>query len=301
MNNNDYTAVCFGEILWDFLPDGAKQPGGAPMNVAYHLNQLGVPTAMISKIGNDELGNELFNYFTSKKVTGDFIQRDNKQETSRVLAKLDGNNVTYDIVKPVAWDFIESNGAIQRLVTSAQYFIFGSLGARSEISRQTLFELLEIARQKVLDINMRAPHYDKKTLEYLIRHADILKLNADELQFLGEWFGFSGSDTDKISAMQDKFHLNMILTTRGDKGAIVFHDGKFYEHPGFKVKVADTIGSGDSFLAAFLSKYLHSEPIQNAVDFACGMGGFVATKAGACPAYTLNEAQEEIAQFPKNA
>jgi fructokinase len=301
MNNNDYTAVCFGEILWDFLPDGAKQPGGAPMNVAYHLNQLGISTAMISKIGADALGEELLQFITSKNVTADFIQKDNAHETSRVLAELDGNNVTYDIVKPVAWDFIEYSSALQQLVAGAQYFIFGSLGVRSETSRQTLFELLETAPQKVLDINIRKPHYDKKTLEHLIRHADILKLNADELQMLSEWYNFSGSETDQIFALQDKFHLNMILTTRGDKGAVVLHDGKFYEHPGYRVKVADTIGSGDSFLAAFLSGFLQAEPIEKAISFASGMGAFVATKAGACPSYSLAEVQHDIESFPLNA
>ncbi|MFT3703356.1 MAG: carbohydrate kinase [Agriterribacter sp.] len=301
MNTNDYTAVCFGEILWDFLPDGAKQPGGAPMNVAYHLNQLGLPTAMISRIGNDALGDELFNYFTSKKVTGDFIQRDNIHETSRVLAKLDGNNVTYDIVKPVAWDFIEYNASLQNLVARAQYFIFGSLGIRNETSRQTLMELLEIASQKILDINLRKPHYEKSTLEYLIKHADILKLNNDELELLSEWYGFSGSDQDRILALQDKFHLNTILTTRGDKGAIVISDGNFYEHPGFKVKVADTIGSGDSFLAAFLSKFIKGLPVQQALEFASAMGAFIATQAGACPTYSVSEIEVAVSSFPVNA
>ncbi|MBN8785774.1 MAG: carbohydrate kinase [Terrimonas sp.] len=300
MNNNDYTAVCFGEVLWDFLPDGSKQPGGAPMNAAYHLNQLGIPTAMISRIGNDELGKELFDYFTSKKVSGDFIQKDNEHETSRVLAKVDGNHVTYDIVKPVAWDFIEYNMSLEKLVSGAAYFIFGSLGARAEASRRTLFELLEIAPFKILDINLRAPHYERKTLDYLLQHADILKLNNDELQLLGDWYGLKGSEKEFIAALQDKFHLNTILTTRGDKGAIVLEDGKFYEHPGYIVKVADTIGSGDSFLAAFLSKYIESASPDDAVSFAAGMGAFIATKPGACPPYTVPEVLAAIGGFKTN-
>lgn len=300
MNNNDYTAVCFGEILWDFLPDGTKQPGGAPMNVAYHLNQLSIPTAMISRIGDDELGQELFDYFTSKKVPGDFIQKDNANETSRVLAKVDGNHVTYDIVKPVAWDFIAYNMALEKLVSGARYFIFGSLGARDETSRRTLFELLEIAPFKILDINLRAPHYEKQTLDYLLQHADILKLNNDELQLLSGWYGLGGSEKEIISGLQDKFHLNTILTTRGDKGAIVLEDGMFYEHPGYVVRVADTIGSGDSFLAAFLSKYIEGGLLNDALSFACGMGAFIATKHGACPAYTVPDILASAEGFKVN-
>ncbi|MCC6290332.1 MAG: carbohydrate kinase [Chitinophagaceae bacterium] len=300
MNNNDYTAVCFGEVLWDFLPDGSKQPGGAPMNAAYHLNQLGVPAAMISRIGNDELGKELFDYFTSKKVSGDYIQKDSSHDTSRVLAKVDGNHVTYDIVKPVAWDFIEYNMALEKLVAGARYFIFGSLGARAETSRRTLFELLEIAPFKILDINLRAPHYEKQTLDYLLQHADILKLNADELDLLSGWYGIEGAEKDKIAALQDKFHLNTILTTRGDKGAIILEDGTFYEHPGFVVKVADTIGSGDSFLAAFLSKYIQGAPLNEAVSFASGIGAFIATQHGACPAYTIPRVLDVMKGFVTN-
>lgn len=301
MNTNDYTAVCFGEILWDFLPDGTKLPGGAPMNVAYHLNQLGIPTAMISRIGDDELGKELTDYFTSKNVSGDFIQKDKEHETSRVLAKVDGNHVTYDIIKPVAWDFIEYNMVLEKLVAAARYFIFGSLGVRSETSRRTLFELLEIAPFKILDINLRAPHYEKQTLDYLLQHADVLKLNNDELQLLAEWHGLKGDERAIILGLQDKFHLNTILTTRGDKGAIILEDGNFYEHPGYIVKVADTIGSGDSFLAAFLSKYINGAGLDEAVAFASGMGAFIATKHGACPEYTIPDVLSAIEAFKTNS
>lgn len=299
MNNNIYTAVCFGEILWDVLPDKIL-PGGAPMNVAYHLNQLGVPSAMISRVGQDDLGRQLLEFITSKNVTGDFVQVDSNHETSRVLAKLDGNSVTYDIIKPVAWDYIEYNRQLQQLISRTPYFIFGSLGARSEVSRQTLFELLEVARHKVLDINLRKPHFDKSTLEHLLRHADVLKLNEDELHLLSGWFGFGGDDKEQIIAFQDKFHLNMILTTRGDKGAMVVNDGQLYEHPGFKVTVADTIGSGDSFLAAFLSKFINGTPVVDALKFATGMGAFVATKHGACPVYTPEEVNLALKAFPSN-
>ncbi|MGN6437091.1 MAG: carbohydrate kinase family protein [Agriterribacter sp.] len=290
---NDYTAVCFGEVLWDILPD-AKLPGGAPMNVAYHLNGLNVPTAMISRIGNDELGRELFDYFITKKVPGDFIQKDDSHDTSRVLAKVDGNHVTYDIIKPVAWDFIQYNIQLQKLVAATPYFIYGSLVARNETSRQTLFELLETASHKVLDINLRKPHYEKRTLEYLMQHADLLKLNSDELVLLSDWYGITGSEKEKMQALQQKFHLHTIVNTRGDKGASVLDGDRFAEHSGFKVKVADTIGSGDAFLAGFLSQYIKSVALETALEFGCGMGAFVATHHGACPAYTIADAEAAI-------
>lgn len=294
MNTNPYMAVCFGELLWDFLPNGTKQPGGAPMNVAYHLNQSGLPTAMISRIGNDELGVELLQYFTSKKVSGDFIQTDESHATSRVLATVNGNHVTYDIVKPVAWDFIEYNMAIEKLVSDARYFIFGSLGARAEKSRSTLFELLEIAPYKILDINLRPPHFEKKVLDYLMQHTDMLKLNADELQLLGEWFNLRGNEQQQMEALQEKFQLNTIVTTRGDKGASVIHHGVFVEHPGFKVQVADTIGSGDAFLAGFISRLVGTGLVPESLEFACKLGAFIAGKHGACPPYEATDVEKTI-------
>lgn len=291
MKNNEFIAACFGEVLFDILPD-KRLPGGAPMNVAYHLNQMEIPTAMISRIGSDELGNELLDYFTSKKVSGNYIQKDNEHDTSRVLAKVDGNQVTYDILKPVAWDFIEYNKAVEKLVSHARYFIFGSLGARSEASRRTLFELLEIATFKILDINLRPPHYEKQTLEYLLQHADMLKLNDQELQILSGWYGFSGNEKEQMESLKDKFHLNTIITTRGDKGAAALHDGGWYEHPGFMVKVADTIGSGDAFLAGYISKFMQQLHTAEILEFACKMGAFMASRPGACPSYTLTEVEE---------
>ncbi len=291
--NNDCKAVCFGEVLWDILPD-AQLPGGAPMNVAYHLNQLGVPATMISRTGRDERGTRLLDFISSKGVPTHYIQQDEQYDTGTVLATVGNNHVSYDIIQPVAWDFIEYSLPLQRLVSAAPYFIFGSLVARNQTSRRTLFELLESADRKVLDINLRKPHYEKSTLDYLLQHADILKLNDDELEILSGWYGFSGPDEDRIRAFGDRFHLHTVITTRGEKGAIVLQDGVFCSHPGYKVTVADTIGSGDAFLAGFLSKTIRGATLEEAVRFACGMGAFIATHSGACPVYTKAEAEKVI-------
>lgn len=292
--NNDCKAVCFGEILWDILPD-AQLPGGAPMNVAYHLNQLGVTATMVSRAGKDELGTKLLDFISSKTVPTQYIQLDAAHDTGTVLATVTHNHVSYDIIQPVAWDFIEYSIPLQKLVASTPYFIFGSLVARNETSRQTLFELLESASHKVLDINLRKPHFEKNTIDYLLQHADILKLNDDELEILSGWYGFNGSDRDRIQSFRDKFHLHTVITTRGDKGAIVLQDDVFCEHPGYKVTVADTIGSGDAFLAGFLSKTISGSSLEDAVRFASGMGAFIATQHGACPEYTKAGAEKIIA------
>ena len=290
--NKHYRVVCFGEILWDILPD-AKMPGGAPMNVAYHLNQLQTPAALISCVGVDVLSEELLRFIESKGLCSDFIQRDAEHPTGKVLASLHGNEVNYEILQPVAWDFIRASQALQELVAGSEYFIFGSLAARNQVSRETLFQLLEMASFKIFDNNLREPHYKQKVLEYLLQHADILQIHTATLDLLSEWFQFRGSDRERILSLQERFQLHTVVTTRGERGAIALNDGDFYEHHGFRVKVADAIGAGDAFLAAFLSKFMRPLPMDEAIEYASAMGAFVATRQGACPSYV----KEEIDQF----
>jgi fructokinase len=159
-----HQVVCFGEVLWDILPTGAV-PGGAPMNVAYHLQKLNRNPALITRIGIDKNGQDLMNIFSQQGVCTDFFQVDNEYETGKVYANPDEQNeVVYDIVKPVAWDFIEWDDAFAGLLENADLFVFGSLAARNKVSRDTLFQLLEIAKNKVLDINLRNSYYKKLIL-----------------------------------------------------------------------------------------------------------------------------------------
>ena len=155
MANNRYPVVCFGEILWDILPQGSV-PGGAPMNVAYHLSRLGQRPAIITRVGFDDMGKELINIFSGYGITTDFFQIDYKIQTGRVYAEFRENNeVLYNIIKPAAWDFIEWEDDFKPLIQQAEYFVFGSLITRNKQSKNILFKCLEIANTKVFDINLR--------------------------------------------------------------------------------------------------------------------------------------------------
>src|SRR6476659_2309326 len=160
------SVACFGEILWDILPSG-KQPGGAPFNVAVHLHQLGLPVRFISRVGDDELGTELLDCVESKDVATDLIQRGKTHLTGIVKANVDdANEVTYKIVQPVAWDYIHFDASIEAAVADADAFVFGSLAARQAGTRETLYRLLESARFKGFDVNMRPPHYTREVVKY---------------------------------------------------------------------------------------------------------------------------------------
>ncbi|MEO8819215.1 MAG: carbohydrate kinase [Ginsengibacter sp.] len=284
----NYPVVCFGETLWDFLPEG-KLPGGAPVNVAYHLKKLGKNPAVITRIGDDELGKELKQVYKSKNIETGFFQVDKKHPTGKVFAEVkDNHEVEYEIVKPVAWDFIEFVPEMEPIISAANYFVFGSLASRDEITRKTLFRNLGFAQTKVLDINLRAPHFSKEILEELLSKADIIKLNLSELHLISDWLGEKfASEEERIKSVSQKYNIETIIITKGGDGAMLFINNKFYYHPGYRVKVADTIGSGDSFLAAMVSKFIDGASPEEALDFASALGAFVASRSGACPDYEI--------------
>lgn len=288
--------VCYGEILWDVLPTG-EVPGGAPMNVAYHLNKLGHPPAVITRIGNDERGSKLITLLEEKNITTQYIQHDQHLPTGVVYATPNEHNeMSYDIVAPVAWDMIEWHHDMESLLTSDAYFVYGSLVARNTTSRNTLLRLLEIAKNKVLDVNLRPPHYTDALLRELLSKANIVKMNLDELHFISDWYtGNAKSDEDRINVVRDKLNLDVVIVTKGGDGALLAVNGNIYSHPGFKVVVQDTVGSGDSFLAALLTGLIEHRDPADMLETACAVGALVTSKKGGWPEYEVGD----VAHFAK--
>jgi fructokinase len=287
--SSPYPVVCFGEVLWDILPSGPL-PGGAPMNVAYHLKKLGANPALITKIGLDHYGEKLVNILAASGVDTDFFYVDYEHPTGLVYANAnDHQEVVYDIVFPSAWDYIEWKEEMNKIIRSAAYFVFGSLTSRNKTSRDTLAQALESAKTKVLDINLRPPHFHRSTVEFLLEKADILKMNISELELITGWFSHFQTIEDRMKLMQEQFDIRTLIVTMGGDGAIVYHEGTFHRHAGFKVQVTDTIGSGDAFLAGFLHQLLNRASVEDALQFASGIGAFIATHSGACPEYELSQ------------
>ncbi len=262
------------------------------MNVAYHLQKQGLPTAMISRIGRDERGEKLLSILQQAGLSTQFIQQDETHQTGIVNATLhESNEVTYEIVQPVAWDFLAPAESLTELVKEAQFFVFGSLASRSPVTAATLWQLVEAANTRVVDINLRPPHYSQPLVERLLRSADIAKLNEHELPLISAWYGHNNGEEAQVKALQERFSVNTIIVTKGGDGALVCDNGTIFRHPGYKVTVADTIGSGDAFLAGFLAKTKEGKPIAERLQFANALGAFIASKQGACPAYNLQEVE----------
>lgn len=286
-------ALCYGEVLWDVLPDG-PQPGGAPLNVAYHLNKLGVGTALVSRIGMDENGRKLENLIDDWGINKQLLQHDASYPTSEVLARMNnGNEVSYEIVFPVAWDFINEVNLIKSHIKPQTYFIYGSLASRNEMTRNTLIQLLENDAINVFDINLRPPFVKRDLLEILLSKADIVKFNQAELEMAQTLFGGSYiNEAEQAHFIQDRFCISEIIITKGEFGASYYKGEEAFHAAGREVKVVDTIGSGDAFLAAFIANHYFQKHPLTILKNAIAMGAFIATQKGGCPQYALSDYNE---------
>ena len=286
--------VCFGEVLFDVFPTHRKI-GGAPLNVGLRMASLGIDTQIISRIGQDEIGKELLDFVSQNGVSTDSIQVDNTFATGEVLVKLDEKgSASYTINYPVAWDKIEATPEAQSVVANADALVFGSLVCRDNTSYQSLLSLLNSAKYKIFDVNLRAPFYTKELLSDLMNKADFIKFNDDELYEISEYLGSPFHSLEQnIQFIAEKTNTKHICVTKGSHGAVLLYNNQLFYNSGYKITVADTVGAGDSFLAGLLTQLLTGIAPQKAIDFACALGALVAQNEGANPKIS----PETIAKF----
>lgn len=286
--------VCFGEVLWDVFPTH-KKIGGAPLNVALRLNSLGNEVYIVSRVGNDENGTKLIDFINSNGVSTDFIQIDENYETGTVKVMLDDKgSATYDIEHPRAWDQIELLEKTMQKVKECDALYYGSLVSRDDISRNTLFELIKRAKYKICDLNLRPPNYTTDGLKELMDKADFLKLNDDELFEISKKLGSKYNSIEQnVKFISEETNTKSVCVTKGSHGALLLSEGKLYYNSGYQIKVVDTVGAGDSFLASLISKLLSGTHPQDAINYACAVGALVAQSEGANPIIT----PEDIDKF----
>lgn len=279
--------VGLGEILWDVLPEG-KKLGGAPANFAYHAAQLGLNSIAVSAIGNDALGDEIEQYLQQYHLQALLPRVD--FPTGTVDVQLSGQGIpTYQIHEGVAWDNIPVSSDLIRIAKQARVVCFGSLAQRSSVSRQTIRRFIEEMPTgahcyRVFDINLRQHYYDVETISASLELCNVLKINDEELAIVGDMFGLGGiSDADKCWALLGRYGLKMLILTCGTKGSYVYSPGKVSYQPTPLVEVADTVGAGDSFSAAFVSAIVQGWTIEEAHQRAVNISAYVCTQHGAMP------------------
>lgn len=294
MNN----IVCFGEILWDKFPS-CEKIGGAPLNVASRLSSFNHNVSIISAVGNDERGEKLIDYLKENNINSECIQRLEHYETGIVNVSLnEKGSASYDIKYPSAWDKIAIPKTSKNIVKNADVFVFGSLVTRDETSKATLYQLIELAKYKVFDINLRPPHYTYEVILYLMEKADFIKFNDDELCEVSKYLGSKYNSLEQnLTFIAEKTNTKHICVTRGANGAVLFYEDKLYFNDGYLVNVIDTVGAGDSFLGALISQLLNKEKPQLAIDFACVVGALVAQTEGANPKISKMAINEFLTSF----
>ena len=283
MKKPDKSAVCFGEMLYDYLPEG-RYPGGAPMNVALHMHQQGINTQFISSVGDDEDGRSLRQYLSERGLSTELIQTDREHDTSRVIADVtQSDDVKYEILEPVAWDFIRPTDEATQAVQQADLLLYGSLACRNQVTKDTLLTLLPQAAQTAFDVNLRAPHYTPELVEDLLHPANIVKVNEEEFSLLSEWYLEGSTDEKAMKQFIEQFGIDTLCITQGADGALLLHERQLHRQVGFVVEVTDTVGSGDAFLGTLLTYLLQGQPPEECLRYGCAVGAYVATQPGATP------------------
>ena len=279
--------VGMGEALWDVLPEG-KKIGGAPANFAYHVSQFGLPSCVVSAIGDDALGKEIIENFTSKGL--DQLIAEVPYPTGTVQVEIDQTGIPlYDIMENVAWDNIPYTEHLDALAKRTKAVCFGSLAQRNVVSRETINHFLDTMPKDddsliVFDVNLRQGFYNKEILCKSMQNCNILKINDEELITVSRMFGYPGIDLqDKCWILLGKYNLKMLILTCGINGSYVFTPGNVSFQPTPKVEVADTVGAGDSFTAAFIASIIKGKSVTEAHTIAVKTSAFVCTQKGAMP------------------
>ena len=275
--------------MWDIYPDRIEI-GGAPFNVCYRLNSFGINVKLISSIGNDDLGLKVLEFFKKNNLHTDFISIDKENKTGQVKIKLESGEPKYKIINNVAWDYITS---IKEYYNSKKidYFIYGSLATRNNKSFETLKRLINFSKFKILDLNIRQNYYNKEKLDYLIKSADFLKINLDELMLLKDLFKIQDLETENIAQIIFlNFNLKYICITNGSVNSFIFDGNNFIYNESLNVESIDNVGAGDNFLASFINEYfIKKKSLKFSLKIASIYGAITTTKKGAIPLINSRE------------
>jgi fructokinase len=281
MSKDPKKIVCFGEVLWDVYPN-VKKLGGAPFNVAAHLQQLGTTSYIVSRIGKDNNGAEIKQAAIAQHIDLTHLQEDVEFPTGVVNVSLDSNGKpTYKIEPSAAWDFIAHQTDNTRLVHNADALVYGSLACRSEVSKKSLFTLAAQSSYNICDLNIRLDYYSPSLIEELLSITDLLKINDEEAALLCKIY--DQSEKHLYELLHDKFKIKTIVQTKGPEGAEASENHILTKVDAKPITVVDTVGAGDAFFAAFLHKYLNDSDLSTSLNAGCTLGAYVATQSGATP------------------
>ena len=276
--------VGLGEILWDVFPE-RKILGGAPANFAYHISQFGVNGYTVSAIGDDLLGKEILDNLEEKQLN--YLIEKTDFPTGMVKVNVDSWGIPqYEICEGVAWDNIPFTPRIANLAKETQVVCFGSLAQRNEVSRKTISTFLDNMPEdsiKIFDINLRLNYYNQEIIEDSLKRANILKINDEEVIKVAHLFKWELSEKEVCKHLLSIYNLDILILTKGTEGSWVFTPKEESFLPTPKITIADTVGAGDSFTAAFIASHLHGRCLVASHQLAVEVSAYVCQQHGAMP------------------
>lgn len=298
--------VGLGEVLWDLLPERTCL-GDAPANFAYITALMGDQGIVASRVGEDSRGLDALRRMQELRLNTDHVQTDRQHPTGTVKVELDGKGVArFEIAHAVAWDFLEWTSDWQHLAETADAVCFGSLAQRSEASRGTIRNFLQATPPKtvkVFNVNLRQSYFSHEVLSESLKLADIIKLNDEELPAIMSLVKVPHQDElSSARSLISIYDLKLVCITRGGRGSLLMCDQPGWgvdasEHPGFRVRVADTVGSGDAFTAGLVHEYLRGTSLKGMNEVANRVGAWVASEVGAMPVPKGGELEKSLAEI----
>jgi len=281
--------VGLGEILWDMLPSG-KALGGAPANFAYHAQELGGRSVVVSSVGNDELGREIISSLENLDMTSELLSVDKVHPTGVVSVTINKEmKPSYHIQEEVAWDYIPDTPLLRELAFKSEAVCFGTVAQRLHLSRmtiQTFLRLMEHDSIRVFDINLRQNFYSHEVIETSLDLANVLKLNVNELSVVKKLLRLNGDEKKILNELSRKYSLRLIALTKGIEGSILYSEGKISKHEGYRVEMGDSVGAGDAFVAALVTGLLRGYELDDLNNKANRVASYICSKHGATPSLT---------------
>ena len=273
--------VSIGEVVWDIFSD-RQVLGGAPVNVAYHLHDLKMDIKLVTRVGKDKLGGSTIQLIESLGIPSQGIQKDPEYQTGQVLVSVDQNNEPhFDIVAPAAWDFIDTRLALKFIGDEPFSLIYGTLAQRHATSRAAIRGLWQKATTRLYDINIRPPFTTRELVVDSLEAADVIKMNENEIDILAAWLDLTGHDKrEAAQQLLHRFDLQSVIVTEGDAGAWLLTTDGIYEHPGYSVKVADTVGAGDAMVSGMVAGKALGYPLEACARLATAFSVAAITRVG---------------------
>ena len=290
-----------GEWLWDMLPQGPRA-GGAPYNLAFQAHAMGHPAAIVSRVGDDDMGRELANLAADAGINLSCAQVDPRFPTGKVLVeKMPDNEPAYNILAPAAWDFLEPDETILQAASTARAIVFGTLASRNHVTRQTVRHILDGAPRaaRVFDVNLRQAFHSPELITDLLACSNWLKVNTAELEHIAKVSAVDGPDNLTLAkALLQKHQLDLVAVTDAGNGAMLVTGSGAWRVEGHPVSGGDPVGAGDAFTAGLLTRYLEGAPPEKMLAFANALAACVAGEVGGTPSIARSRVESLADRLP---